>query len=180
MYSNEQSGLLEQIQPAIQPLTETGDFYLKSISINDFESAIIIQLSSPGLEMRYGATAIHSHVNCVFIIHSLKKFFSIDYLSPALKLNITINKGEFLENYPSPPSGIIETTEKYQARWDAILKGVNFIEELNRQCIGIRDNLPEIRRAFSPENIDETVRVYSAEYKKTNPLATGPFCNLDE
>jgi hypothetical protein len=44
-----------------------------------------------------------------------------------------------------------------------------FLLELNRLCNEIQKNLPEIHTAFSPEKMEETIRVYSIEARKDRP-----------
>jgi hypothetical protein len=178
MISNDQPGLLEKIRNAVQPLTESGEFSLGSISTNDWESCLNVKIISSWIIIRTGVSAVHTGVGCAIIIPSRKKIFNGDLLFPALKLNIPIYKGEFQE-YPLPVPGSSNETTKYQAKWDAILRGTGFIEKIHQQCLGIRENLPEIRQALDPDHLDQTVQKYFIEFKKTNTLATiESCCNL--
>lgn len=179
MISNDASGILEKIQDAVKPLTDTREFDLEYISLNDWESTLNFKVRSSWIEITFGASAIHTHLSCSLIIPSVKKIFIADFLFPALNLNIPIIKGEF-QAHPLPEPGTSNDSVKYQAKWDAILRGTGFIEKLHQQCLGIRDNLPEIRKAIDLDHLNQTIQVYVAEYRKVNPHVTESWCDVKE
>ncbi|MFA4825376.1 MAG: hypothetical protein WC593_09500 [Methanoregula sp.] len=153
MISNDQPGLLEQIKSAVQPLTETGEFDLDSITVNEWESWIIIKLASPSFTIFFSKNALHTGIGGWFINNSGKIFSMSEDTVPILDLQGAGLEGERLEKFPLPEPGTFDSSTKYQAGWDAIMSKTDFFGKLYHLCIGIRDNLPEIRRAITRENI---------------------------
>jgi hypothetical protein len=144
MISNDNPGLLEKIRISVQPLTETGEFYLESITINEWESTVTTILVSPMLTIHFHTGAIYSGVGCVLIGPLKKQMFLSDHFFPEVDLQRMGLEGEYLENFPFPDPGTYDLSTKNQAKWDAIMRKTGFIKKLYYLCLGIRYKLPEI------------------------------------
>lgn len=149
MISNDQSGLLEKIQIAVQPLTDNGRFVLESISINEWESRVTIKIVSPALTFYFLAGAINSGIGCLLISPSKKRMFLSDHFFPSVDLEKMGLEGEYLEKFPSPDPGTFDQTSKYQAKWDAIMRKTDFPRKLFFLCLGISYKFPEIISYFN-------------------------------
>jgi hypothetical protein len=144
MISNDNPGLMEKIRMSVQPLTETGEFYLESITINEWDYTVTTILVSPNLTIHFHTNALYSGIGCVLISPSKKQMFLSDHFFPEVDLQKMGLVGESLEIFPVPDPGTYDLSTKNQAQWDAIMRKTGFIKKLYYLCLGIRYKLPEI------------------------------------
>ncbi len=158
-------GLLEQVAEAVRPLTDTGDFRLESISYCDSsEDGGSIRLTSPGLAISFLYNLrVMETVSLFLRVVPLKEPFEAKPLFAARRIPITFRSWEL-------PGDISDrarlAAQNGRTIIPALLRETGFIDELYRLCGEIRANLPALRDAFAPENLDETLRRYAIEHRK--------------
>jgi len=47
-----------------------------------------------------------------------------------------------------------------------LLEKTGYLNEIRQLCAEIKKNLPQIKKVFDKSNIDETIRLYSIEFRK--------------
>lgn len=166
MKESEEPGLLERIQTAVQPLIDDGQFQLDRIEYDSMYGDVDVNLCSKDLDITFHTMLRASgEVHCFFRVKPEKKAFSAKHLFPALKINIPLKKGKLIRDWDYKP--IKTGVENYQNIISILLETKGFLPELNRLCIEIKERFQEIDVAFDPRNIDETIRLYSIEFRKT-------------
>jgi hypothetical protein len=72
-----ETGLLEQTQSAVQPLTEGGEFLLSSIQYEFDHGGVAVQLCSKKMDIEFrGALRVSSDFISIFYVHSEKRSLS--------------------------------------------------------------------------------------------------------
>lgn len=165
MKKSEKPGLLEQVQAAVQPLVAEGQFCLETIEYGYQFGDVEIRLCSKDLDIVFHTMLRAStEVHTFFRLKSERKSFYAKYVFPALHVDIPINKGKSLQDFDY--RSIKESVRKHQKVIDTLLEKNEFIPELGRLCVEINARLPDICSIFSPENLEETINLYSIEYRK--------------
>jgi hypothetical protein len=150
-------GLLEQVQEAVRPLTDTGDFSLKTISYCDcYQDGGSVILSSDDFDIRFVYNLrLSGPIGCSFEVPDVKNIFWNEFF-PTMNIPITIQKSRLRTNV-SDDRRQAEQPDRHII--ELLLDETGFISELHRLCGEILKNLPRIREVLNEENIDETYRL---------------------
>jgi hypothetical protein len=165
MMQIEKRGLLEQTRIAVMPLTSDGEFQLTTVMWGTYDGEVGLTLHSEAVDITFQTNLRTSNTIFWFITdHSSGKKFYAKYLLPALDIEITTGTWEYVKNLEY---GFMEDRhEKYQVEIEYLLKKTGYIKEIYRLCTEIKKNLPRIKKMFNRSNIDETIRLYSIEFRK--------------
>jgi len=167
MADTEKNGILECIRIAILPLTSDGDFQLATVKFESEFDTIIVDLCSEKLDITFIARLGFRQkisdglkIDCAFFDKGSKKLFWTKYLSPVLNTNLTNLDEECMQQ-------VLNTYENEGFFGEKIpLEKKEFLESLQLLCKKVNEHLPKIYSLFTSENIDETIRVYSREFRK--------------
>lgn len=168
MIQTEKLDLREAIRTAIIPLTEDGDFDLndiKFLSLSHFET-IIVELCSEKLDISFiYKLGFRKHfqdcltIDCSFTVKPSNLIFSAIYLKTAHLIDLSHDEDDYVQE--------LEISENDTLTRNGFPPEIKeYLQELNHECIQVKKMLPDIRAIFSSENIDETIRLYSQEYRK--------------
>jgi hypothetical protein len=135
-----------QIRHSIRPLTNELGFHLEIVRYGEYREQVELILVSGCLSITFdGFSNENPRVRCTFTVHPHGKTFHGMYLFPALGLEIPYPPPLDLLTVP-PPS--------------------DFFADLNKLCRKIRLNFDAISSAFEKNIIKNTIRLYSAEFRK--------------
>jgi hypothetical protein len=161
---------LEKIKTAIRPLTDDGKFRLETVAYGLYPQDFIVQLCSDDFMIFFkGAnTSQFPFIYCSIYIPSKKIWFYGERLFPAIDIDIPFG-------IPDPRYSI--SSAKTRPVMDIDL--LDFYSDLGRLCREVKKNWIKIQLFFSPEMINETVRLYTHEYsayeKRVPDLSRGPY-----
>jgi hypothetical protein len=158
-------GLAEKVEIAVRPLTEHGDFYLEKITHDEMHGDIDVLLTSKEFNIQFHVLLkVSGSFRCLFHVNSVKKSFSADTLFRACQINIPLKI-----DYLAPPIDYQKIWKKFRDQKkvnEFLLEESKFIEEMNRLCKEINENLPIFDDLFISSNIDKTWDLYIAESRK--------------
>lgn len=165
MKTHEESGFLERIQAAVKPLTAKDRFHLKTVQYGTYYGETRILLSSQDMDIVFKNTLkSHPKTRVLFIIHSIDEMFIAEYLSPVLKIQHFLTK-----NNPGLNSeGLSNQEKESDHEIQHLLEKTGFIDEISGLSEDIKKNLPALSEIFSHDQIEETMKRYSAEARKQN------------
>lgn len=168
---SQSEGFVERVRFAVKPLTDCSDFTLKSVSYRDHwrEDGGSILLISNSMNIRYNFRFDGSAIICSFKLPSIEVPFYAEYLFATRKIPVSFGKCHPLRSLSGN-----EREKKFPgiSKITQYLDESGMIEELNRLCIQMADNMPAIQGSFSPENLDETLHRYTQDYCNKNKWAT--------
>jgi hypothetical protein len=166
-------GLAERIPAAVRPLTEGGDFELEWVGYDIYYSAFRIRLSSDTLDIDLfrQLTAVTEQKyrfipnNCILYFKPARRRFRSGYLLPVIGADMPVTRRWISLSRKSregaDPGYMIE-------RIGILLEDSWYMEELFTFCRGLKRNLPRIRAAFAPDQLDETIRLYTLAIVETD------------
>lgn len=162
---NENNTVLEKIISAVRPLTDDNLFFLETVEYGTYYGHIKIKIISEDMNIIFSEHMRYKpEISCYLEIKSENKSFNLKYLIPALKLKLSLEKdenGDIPEHY----SDNIISQQQFD-EIDYLLKNTGFIENLNKLCTDIKSELPVFLPRFDKEEIDETIQLYVAEFRK--------------
>ena len=157
--------LTEKVETAVWPLTEHGDFNLEKITHDEMHGDIDVLLTSKEFNIQFHVLLkVSGSFRCLFHINTVKKSFSADTLFRACQINIPLEI-----DYLAPPIDYQKIWKRFKDQKkvnEFLLEDSKFIEEMNRLCNEIKENLPLFDDLFISSNIDKTWDLYIAESRK--------------
>lgn len=165
MKTKEGPGLLDRVQNAVEPLIIEKNFQLESIQYGTYYRDVEIRLTSTGTDILFqGKLSQNTEVYCYFIAHSISKTFNLKYLALAMKINIPFKKGDYIRNLNLEQFRNDEN--RYYKEIEYLLNKTDFIGEVTRLSIEIKQKLEDIYPLFYSENVDETILRYTREFRR--------------
>jgi hypothetical protein len=166
---SEGEGLVERVKYAITPLTNKENFSLDSIRYDISLGSVDIRLQSHDMDLHFSRQQsflndheiTYNQCHCFFRIIPLKRSFDASYLLPVLKVDMPVIREKIRLDLKEKK--VPQDLSYKHMNFLFLVEKTYFIEELNQCCIRLEKNLPRIRTAFNPENIDETIRLYIFE-----------------
>lgn len=184
MHLSDAPGYLEEIQIAVRPLTDSGEFWLERITWNrHYRSSRIVNLCSPDLDIGFSANGEpETSVECFFLVNSVKKVFSFTYLLPVLD---SYERNKHPVDLVTYFRNLVTSGPRKESRagFVAISLTNRDAVEIHRSCIALQKAMPKIQAAFSGKNIDTTIRAYLSKQKERgwggDPAYLEPECFSD-
>jgi hypothetical protein len=89
-------GMLDQIQTAVRPITQNGDFYLTSITHEEMYGDVDVLLTSKEFNIQFHILLkVSGTFRCIFHVNTVKKSLNADTLFRACKINIPLKTDFF-------------------------------------------------------------------------------------
>lgn len=184
-----QSGIVEQFRSAVSPLTDTERFRFETVNFDLYTGQLEFRLLSEQMVIIFylgfahkSATQGYCYRSFTFYLPSARVFFSAEHLYPALKKIIPLR--------PKGASGCIwreESSGIFRARnlIDLLLEDNTLFSDISEACYLIVQDLEYFRLQFSPDKVDETLRLYTDETKKNRTYdgslnSTDPSIRYDQ
>ena len=165
MTPSEVPGLLENLQKAVTSLTTEKEFQLVSVLWGTYNGEVALTLHSEAVDITFQTNLRTSNtIYWFFTDNSSGKKFYAKYLFPALNIDITTGTWEYVKNLEY--GFLKDRSEKYQVEIEYLLEKTGYLKEIQRLCAEIKKNLLRIKKIFDDGNIDETIRLYSIEFRK--------------
>jgi len=163
--NNQQLGLLENLQKAVRPLTTDGEFQLVTVLWGAYDGEVALTLHSDAVDLTFQTNLRSSNtIFWFFTDNASEKKFYAKYLIPALNINITTGTWEYVNNLEY---GFMNGHhEKYQIEIEYLLEKTGYLKFISKLCTEIKENLPRIKILFDKKNIEETISLYSIEFRK--------------
>jgi hypothetical protein len=162
---NQQPGLLENLQQAVTSLTADEEFQLFTVLWGTYNGEVALTLHSETVDITFQTNLRTSNtIYWFFTDNPSGKFFYAKYFLPALNINITTGTWEYVKNLEY--GFMKDRHEKYQVEIEYLLEKTGYLNEIRQLCAEIKKNLPQIKKVFDKSNIDETIRLYSIEFRK--------------
>lgn len=165
MTISEVPGVQEKVEAAVKPLTEHGDFYLAGITHDGYYGDLKVLLTSKEFNITFHTLLKAPKVfSCSFIVNSVNKHFSAEFLFPACHIDIPLRTEHPLTDIDY---GVLR--DRYNNREkenEILLERSKFIPEIHRLSNEIIKILPILDDLFISSNINKTWELYLAESRK--------------
>lgn len=170
-------GLAERIPAAVRPLTEGGDFELEWVGYDIYYSAFRIRLSSDTIDIdlfrQITAETEQKYRfipnNCILYFKPARRRFRIGYLLPVIGADMPVTRRWISLSRKKSREGADPDLKIEMI--GILLEDSWYMEELFTFCRGLKRNLPRIRAAFAPDQLDETIRLYTLAIVETDRYA---------
>lgn len=160
-------GIMEEFQCAVQPLIVNGHIHLETV---DYSSGCLeFRLQSEDMDIVFylsvvnkTACEVYSARSCSFFLPSRKIYFDVGHLFRALgKPNPLKREGQFYRIRER------DWGEKSQDReWlDQLQSDRSLFSDISEACHLIIQELEDIRERLSPDDLDDTIRMYENQMK---------------
>lgn len=162
---SEVPGIMEKVEEAVRPLTEHGDFYLTNITHDGYYGDLKVLLTSKEFNITFHTLLKAPKVfSCSFIVNSVNKHFSAEFLFPACHIDIPLRKERPLTDIDY--SVLRDRYNNREKENEILLERSRFIPEISRLSNQIKKILPLLDDLFMSPNIDKTWDLYIAESRK--------------
>jgi hypothetical protein len=174
-------GVFELVPIAVQPLVGSGDFLLAQIKFETWASVLIF-LTSPDIDISLWFSVLTggNEVGCHFTVKPSNKGVGAKALFSAFHIDIPMEANDdallrLLDEMDGGYAGLLQKIKERRfiqprVKETNLFENNGYFQELSRLSTEINIHLPEIRSLFSPENIEETYRLYSIESKKQQEI----------
>jgi hypothetical protein len=177
MTGQKDSGLQEQVEKALLPLTSGGEFRLETIKYDIHFGVFEFRLHSEKIDIIFRnklifrtESQVFTTQNVEFFLPSVRKTFSGEFLFPAMNINI-------LFRHESPLRGIREGlhvpgTSRARPQVILLLEDSSVMSNFYELSMAISRHISTLHAWFHPDALDETIRLYESEIeKKKNPVS---------
>jgi len=168
MVVRKENPLIPKILQAVQPLTENSVFLVDTIEFGTRYNQVHVRLISPEMKLIIDQQIRHFLGISIYLhIRSIQRTFKLKYLIPAIHLNIQLKPDSSIQGLKYPFGPDDEDKDIHEIDFDIQCSG--FLPEVNRLCMEIKNELPEISWYFNEANRDKTITLY--EKQKGNKIA---------